>query len=94
MNASFDTTPRPALRKAEDSDIHPTTHTSIQASRTPLFGKASTGDAVLEGKEVELTVRIPKKLRKQVRQAAKRDGASMDQFITAALAAEVNRRSR
>ncbi len=93
MTASFDATPRPALRKAEDSDIHPTTHTSIQKTKPPLFGRSSTGDAVLEGKEVEITVRIPKRLRKQVRQAAKRDGSSMDQFIIAALAAEVNRRS-
>lgn len=83
MSTEFDPTPRPALRKAPDADIHPTT-------RTP----STTGDSVLEGKLVEVTVRIPKKLRKKAREQAKATGITMDEFATAAIAEEVRRRSR
>lgn len=85
MTAEFDPTPRPALRKAPDADIHPTTHTNIVGS---------AGDSVLAGKRVEVSARIPKKLRKQMRKAAKDTSVTLDEFITAAIAAEVQRRSR
>jgi len=83
MSAQFDPTPRPALRKAPDSDVHPT-------SQTP----ATTGDSVLEGKRVPLVVRVPKKMRKSSRQQAKAAGVSLDEFVTNALAAELRRHSR
>ena len=87
MSTEFDPTPRPALqpvlRKATDSDVHPTT------------GRPSTtADAVLEGKKVPLVVRVPKKLRKRARELANAEGISVDEFVTSALAAEVLRRSR
>lgn len=85
MTTEFDPSPRPALRKAPDADIHPTTHTSIVGS---------AGDSILEGKRVEVSARIPKKLRKQMRKAAKDASVSLDEFVTAAIAAEVQRRSR
>ena len=84
MTSSFDPTPRPALRKAADSDVHPTTY-----SPSPN----STNDAVLGGKEVEITVRIPKKLRKELRRIAKLDAVTVDQVVTNAVATEVQRRS-
>lgn len=83
MNATFDPTPRPALRKAPDADVHPTTHTS-----------ATTGDSVLDGKRVEQCVELPKKLRKQMRKVAKEAGMSVDEFVTVAIAAELQRRAR
>lgn len=83
MTSSFDPTPRPALRKAADADVHPTTY---------IASPNSTGDAVLGGKEVEITVRIPKKLRKEIRRIAKLDEVSVDQVVTNAVANEVQRR--
>lgn len=87
MSASFDPTPRPALRKAPDADVHPTTHVAASS-----LSSSSSSDAVLDGKEVELTVRIPKKLRKQVKKVARDSKMSVDQIATMALAAEVQRR--
>lgn len=87
MSASFDPTPRPALRKAPDADVHPTTH--VVSSLT----SSSSADSVIGGKEVELTVRIPKKLRKQVKKVARDSEMTVDQIATIALAAEVHRRS-
>jgi predicted HicB family RNase H-like nuclease len=89
MSASFDSTPRSALRKAPDADIHPTTHAAASS-----LSSASAADAVLSGKEVELTIRIPKKLRKQVKKVARESELSIDQIATIALAAEVQRRSK
>ena len=86
MSASFDPSPRPALRKAPDADVHPTTH----VARSSL---SNASDAVLGGKEVELTVHIPKKLRKQVKKVVRDSDLSMDQLVTIALAAEVQRRN-
>jgi len=84
MSQKFDPTPRPALRKAPDADVHPTTH----------IAPPSTGDAVLEGKKVPLEVRIPKKLRKQLRGAAKDADSSVDAIVTVAIASELRRRSQ
>ena len=88
MSASFDPTPRPALRKAADAAVHPTTQVA-----SPLTS-ASTGDALVEGKAVEMVVRIPKKLRKQVKRAARDGNVSVDQIVTLALVSELQRRSR
>jgi hypothetical protein len=86
MSNTFDPTPRPALqpalRKAADADIHPTTGRSI-----------STADSVLEGKKVPLVVRVPKKLRKQARELARQSDTNLDEIVATALAAEVRRRS-
>ena len=88
MSASFDPTPRPALRKAADAAVHPTTQKA-----SPL-ASASTGDALTEGKTVEIVVRIPKKLRKQVKNAAQDSNLSVDQIVTLALVSELQRRGR
>ena len=89
MSASFDSTPRSALRKAPDADIHPTTHTAASS-----LSSATAADAVLSGKNVEMTVRIPKKLRKQVKKVARDSELSVDHIATVALATEVQRRSK
>ena len=83
MSPEFDPTPRPALRKAPDANVHPTTH----------IASAHTGDAVLEGRKVAIQTTIPKKLRKQLRRSAKNAGVSIDEFVTIALANEIRRRS-
>ncbi len=83
MTPPFDPTPRPALRKAADADVHPTTHVA----------PASTGDSVLEGKKVTIEARIPKKLRKQMRQVTKDSDITMDELVTIAVANEVRRRT-
>lgn len=83
MSQKFDPTPRPALRKAPDADVHPTTH----------IAPSSTGDSILEGKKVSLEVRVPKKLRKQLRSAAKDADSTVDDIVTAAIASELRRRS-
>lgn len=89
MSASFDSTPRSALRKAPDADVHPTTHVAASS-----LSSATAADAVLGGKEVEMTVRIPKKLRKQLKKVARDSELSVDQIATIALAAEVQRRNK
>jgi len=80
---SFDPTPRPALRKAPDAGIHPTTQSL-----------ANTGDSVFEGKRVPLEVKVPKKLRKRAREQAKAAGLTIDEFVTTAIAEELRRRSQ
>lgn len=85
MTTPFDPTPRPALRKAADADIHPTTNSPLTTT--------TTGEAIIGGKEVDLTVRIPKKLRKQLKKVASKGGLTVDEIVTIAIAAEVQRRS-
>jgi hypothetical protein len=80
---SFDPTPRPALRKAPDADIHPTTQSL-----------ANTGDSVFAGKRVPLEVQVPKKLRKRAREQAKAAGLTLNEFVTTAIAEELRRRSQ
>lgn len=84
MSTAFDPTPRPALRKAADAEVHPTTQVAA----------ATTSDAILEGKLVPLDVKVPKKLRRQARRVAKKDGASLDQFVARAVANEVRQRTQ
>ncbi|MBR24145.1 MAG: hypothetical protein CMN22_03980 [Rubrivirga sp.] len=83
MSTNFDPAPRPALHKAPDANVHPTTHVA----------SAHTGDAVLGGKKVAIQTTIPKQLRKQLRRSAKSAGVSIDEFVTIALANEIRRRS-
>ena len=83
MSTNFDPAPRPALRRAPDANVHPTTRVA----------STNTGDAVLEGKRVAIQTTIPKQLRKQLRRSAKSAGVSIDEFVTIALANEIRRRS-
>lgn len=79
---SFDPTPRPALSRASDAVWHPTLPRE-QSERAPLSSGA-TSDALLGPKEdklVELTIELPKSLRKALRAEAEERGLTVDQLI-------------
>lgn len=77
--------PRPALRKAPDGRVHPATPT---VPSTISLGGGATSDA-LRGKSkdklVDLGVRVPKSLRRRVREIAEDQGATADDVVTAIL---------
>ncbi len=79
--------PRPALRKAGDADLHPSTP---QISDEPSFLRKGVNTADSVGmadrdKLVDLGVQIPKSLRKGVRAEAKRRGMTVDALVAEAL---------
>jgi len=104
--------PRPALKRAEDADLHPAL--TVAPTQMPVpRGKESAGDTVTlvppgkpsdrklrapghatsdvlrrgkSAKKARLDVKIPKTLRKQVKQVAKHSGASVDDIVARALA--------
>ena len=80
--------PRPALRKAGDADVHPSTP-QVSADEPSFLRKGlNTADSVGmpdRDKLVDLGVQIPKSLRKGVRSEAKRRGMSVDQLVAEAL---------
>lgn len=104
--------PRPALKRADDADLHPAL--TVAPAQMPVpRGKESAGDTVttvtaagkpnakkfrspghttsdvLRGgkpaKKARLDVKIPKSLRKQVKQVAKHSGTAIDDIVTKAL---------
>jgi len=111
-------TPRPALRRANDADIHPalavvpakeasTLRRSARPgddSAKPDSGKSgsgkkgkkgkryqgagrSTSDTMRPGsnKKVDLKVKVPKSMRKEIRAISKASGASPDELVTEVL---------
>jgi hypothetical protein len=79
---------RPALRKAGDADLHPSTPPATAAEPSLLRRGATTADAVGmpdRDKLVDLGVQVPKSLRKSVRQEAERRGMTVDQVVAEAL---------
>jgi LDH2 family malate/lactate/ureidoglycolate dehydrogenase len=76
------------LRKAGDADLHPSTP-PVFADQPPRLRKGSnTADSVGSpdrDKLVEVSVRVPKSLRKLVRAEAKRRGITLDQLVAEAL---------
>lgn len=87
--------PRPALRKADDADVHPalppkkplkTIDSKKPKQPNPLkIGKGkATSDSIMTGKDkkVELVVKVPKSLRKRLRAEADRRGLSVDELVT------------
>ena len=91
--------PRPALSRAVDADVHPVTgrvplaQTSGSSSTRgfkPTRGGPTTSDALLgnaSDKLVDLGVRVPKSLRKRLRQQAKARRVSVDELTAAIIAA-------
>jgi hypothetical protein len=80
--------PRPALRKAGDADVHPSTPQGVTDEPSFLRKGLNTADAVGmpdRDKLVDLGVQIPKSLRKGVRAEAKRRGMTVDQIVAEAL---------
>jgi hypothetical protein len=79
---------RPALHKAGDSDVHPSTPPPTGDDMSLLRVGATTADAVgMPDKDrlVDLGVQVPKSLRKSVRQEAKRRGITVDAVVAEAL---------
>lgn len=74
---------RSALRKAPDTNVHPSTPT--ESVELPSFNTGNTGDAVLRGKSektVSIEVQIPKSLRKRLRTRAGELDISVDELAT------------
>ncbi|MDO8732431.1 MAG: hypothetical protein Q7L55_07665 [Actinomycetota bacterium] len=78
----FDPTPRAALSRANDAVWHPTLPREL-GERAPL-NSGNTSDALLGPKEdklVELTIEIPKSIRKALRADAAKRGMSVDALV-------------
>ena len=76
------------LRKAADADLHPSTPVVAEGQASLLRVGATAADAVGgpdRDKLVELSVQVPKSLRKAVRAEAKRRGISVDHLVAEAL---------
>lgn len=83
--------PRPALRKAPDSDLHPVSGKKLPAANSlrPVIGIGGrTSDTLTSPgkvKKVDLGAKVDKRLRKAAREAAKKDGTSIDRIVSEAL---------
>ncbi len=78
----FDPTPRAALSRASDAVWHPTLPRDV-GERVPL-NSGNTSDALLGPKEdklVELTIEIPKSVRKALRKEAEDRGMTVDALV-------------
>ena len=83
----FDVTPRPSLRKAGDSSVHPVSETGSSEPRrmgqdANSFGNVS--DSVKRPRReklVEVSIAIPKSLRKKLKSDAKAQGISINELI-------------
>ena len=88
---SFDPTPRPSLRKAADSGIHPVTNSaprSLASSNSDLGITGNTADSVKvprKDKLVEISIELPKSLIKALKKEAKGNKQSIDQLIASRL---------
>ena len=85
--STFDPTPRPALRKAADADVHPSLPAVAEQSHEDLSTRAgaSASDTMrppAKDKLVELSVEIPKSLRKELRKRAEEQGMTLDALVT------------
>lgn len=79
---------RPALKKAKDSDIHPTLATPQDAKNLNRRRGASTSDTLRDPrgeKLVAVEIQMPKKLRKQLRAEAKKRGLTLSELVTVLL---------
>lgn len=93
--------PRPALSRAPDADVHPVTGGSVSLPRPtsgkgfkPAKGGPTTADALMGAagdKLVDLGVRVPKSVRKKLRQQAKARDMSVDDLVASILTAALPR---
>jgi hypothetical protein len=86
--SSSGSTPRPGLRKAGDADLHPSTPAPVTGEPSFLRRGLNTSDSVGppdRDKLVDLGVKVPKSLRKAVRDEAKRRGMKPDEVVGEAL---------
>lgn len=83
----FNSTPRPALRKSVDSATHPVLESGNSEPRqmgreATHFGNASDSVKVPRAeKHVEVSVVIPKSLRKKLKSEAKNQGITINELI-------------
>ncbi len=73
---------RPALKRSADASVHPTL--SPTGSSLKKRKGSATSDTLRDPrgeKMVEITISIPKSLRKQLKSEAKRQGVSVDDLI-------------
>ncbi len=90
--------PRPALRKAPDSDVHPVSAAPVvavvaprPAELRPVVGIGGrTSDTLVKRtpkkvKKSDLTVKVPKTVLKDAKNAAKARGDSLDDVVASAL---------
>jgi len=83
----FDATPRPSLRKAGDSSVHPVSEAKSSGPKrmgqdATSFGNVS--DSVTRPRReklVEVSIAIPKSLRKKLKSDAKAKGISVNELI-------------
>lgn len=91
-------TPKPALTRAPDADLHPVSGRPLPApvpggvkegkvkSKSLKAGKGATAADAITGpakdKYVDLAVRVPKSLRKRLRTQAKAEGTTPDELLT------------
>lgn len=89
--STFQPRQRQALRKAADADVHPTLPVHDPAGdHLSIRSGSSTSDTMRDPKpekDVELTVEIPKSLRKRLRKAAERSETTPDAIIAMLLRA-------
>ena len=79
---------RPALTKAPDAHLHPSTPQADPAEPSLLRKGMNASDSVGgpdRDKLVDLGVQVPKSLRKLVRAEAKRRGITVDEVVAEAL---------
>lgn len=87
--AAFDPTPRPALRRAADAGTHPTA--PVPAGPASAASAASAAETVREGakprkhKLVKLKVEVPKSLKEDLVDEARRRGMSLDELVSLVL---------
>lgn len=90
-------TPKPALTRAPDADLHPVSGRPLPApvpggvkegkgkSKSLKPGKGATAADAITGpakdKYVDLGVRVPKSLRKRLRAQAKAEGTTPDELL-------------
>lgn len=80
---------RPALRKADDHDLHPAQPRVDDLSDLSTKAGSTTADAISgaekRDKLVRLELQVPKSLRKRLRSEAERRGMSVDDLVVALL---------
>jgi hypothetical protein len=87
--------PRPALTKAPDASLHPVSgRPERRTGHDGITTKGTAADAItgaVKDKYVDLGVRVPKSVRKRLRQQAKARGITPDELATTLLAAALPR---
>jgi hypothetical protein len=79
---------RPALKKARDTDLHPTLSPQPDPKNLRRRRGASTSDTLRDPqgeKLVAVEIQMPKKLRKQLRTEAKKRGMTLSELVTVLL---------